>query len=273
MRHVPALDEGALERLALASELQQALDLDQIVVHHQLKVSCLSGHVHGLETLVRWQHPTRGLLPPGAFVQAAESAGLLPALTRRVLSLALHQVRDLRLLHPHLQVAVNLGAPDLLDPGFVGHVQRCLATLALPPSAVRFEVTETVVMSEPAPVLRTLHALRDLGVGLSLDDYGTGLASLSYLRDLPVDELKIDRSFVSAFISDPASALIVTSTIDLAHGLGMTVVAEGIEDVATLHALRAGACDLVQGYLLGRPVLVADLDLQPSRHLVSERAR
>ena len=268
VRHTPALDEGALERLALASQLQQALDVGQIVVHHQAKVSCLTGQVHGLEALVRWQHPTRGLLAPGAFVAAAESAGLLPALTRRVLQLALTQVAELRREHGHLQVAVNLGAPDLLDPGFVAHVAGCLAALHLPASAVRFEVTETVVMSEPAPVLRTLRELKELGVGLSLDDYGTGLASLSYLRDLPVDELKIDRSFVGALTSDPTSALIVASTIDLAHGLGLTVVAEGIEDVATLDLLRAGDCDLVQGYLLGRPVPVGDLDLAPSAHLL-----
>ena len=227
----PRLDEGALERLALASELQQALVQDEIVVHQQLKVSCSTGQVHGLETLVRWQHPSRGLLAPGAFVAAAESAGLLPALTRRVLALALTQVQELRVRHPELQVAVNLGAPDLLDPGFVDHVQRALAAHRLPAQALRFEVTETVVMSDPAPVLRTLHRLRALGIGISLDDYGTGLASLSYLRDLPVDELKIDRSFVSALTTDPTSALIVTSTIELAHGLGLTVVAEGIEDV------------------------------------------
>ena len=264
VRHVASLDEGALQRLALAGELQQALDVGQIVVHHQTKVSCLTGQVHGLETLVRWQHPTRGLLAPAAFVAAAESAGLLPALTRRVLQLALHQVVELRREHGSLQVAVNLGAPDLLDPGFVAHVEGCLAALHLPASAVRFEVTETVVMSEPAPVLRTLRELKDLGVGLSLDDYGTGLASLSYLRDLPVDELKIDRSFVSALTTDPTSALIVASTIDLAHGLGLTVVAEGVEDVATLDLLRAGDCDLVQGYLLGRPVPVGQLDMAPS---------
>ena len=269
----PGLDEGALERLALASELQRALGSDEIVVHQQLKVSCSTGQVHGVETLVRWQHPSRGLLAPVAFVAAAESAGLLPALTRRVLALALAQVGELRASHPDLQVAVNLGAPDLLDPDFVDHVQRTLAAHRLPASALRFEVTETVVMSDPAPVLRTLHRLRSLGIGISLDDYGTGLASLSYLRDLPVDELKIDRSFVSALTTDPTSALIVTSTIELAHGLGLTVVAEGIEDVRTLEALRVQDCDLVQGYLLGRPVPASELDLRPSPHVAGSRVR
>ncbi|HEU0102796.1 MAG TPA: bifunctional diguanylate cyclase/phosphodiesterase [Mycobacteriales bacterium] len=256
-----ALDEGALERLALAHELQSALELDQILVHHQPKVSCLTGRVHSLEALARWQHPRRGLLGPAAFVLAAESAGLLPALTRSVLALSLRQVRELRRDHPDLQVAVNLGAPDLLDTGLVEHVELALSALGLPPSAVRFEVTETVVMSEPAPVLATLHRLRALGVGISLDDYGTGLASLSYVRDLPIDELKIDRSFVQGMTTDRARTLIVVSTVELAHGLGLSVVAEGVEDLATLDALRQHGCDLVQGYLLGPPAPVDALDL------------
>ena len=142
------------------------------MVHQQLELSCSTGQVHGLETLVRWQHPSRGLLAPGAFSAAAERAGLLAALTRRVLGLALAQLGELRACHPDLQVAVDVGAPDLLDAGFVDHVQRTLAAHRLPASALRFEVTETVVMSDSAPVLRTLHRLRSLGI--SLDDDGTG---------------------------------------------------------------------------------------------------
>ncbi len=214
---------------------------------------------------MRWQHPTRGLVPPMAFLPAAEEAGLLPALTRRVLDLSLGQVAALRAYEPLLQVAVNVGAPDLMDPGFVAHVGDRLAAAGLPAQALRIEVTETVVMSDPERILQTLRDLRQLGVGVSLDDYGTGLASLSYLRSLPVDELKIDRSFVARMVEDPASALIVRSTVDLAHGLGLHVVAEGVEDEATLAALDAAGCDLVQGYLLGRPGPVEQLGLAAVR--------
>ncbi len=257
-------DEGAREQLALVSDLQAALGADdQIFVHLQPKSDPRTHAVLGVEALVRWRHPRRGLVPPDGFVDAAERAGLLPRLTQRVLALSLGHVAQLRRAGHAIQVAVNVGAPDLLDPRFPASVAQVLDRYGVPPPLLRLEVTETVVMSDPERVLRTLGLLRAIGVGLSLDDYGTGLSSLTYLRSLPVDELKIDRSFVQRIVDDPASGLIVGSTIALAHGLGLTVVAEGVEDEQTLAALSEAGCDVVQGFLLGRPVTVDQLVLAP----------
>ena len=249
------LDDGARDRLALLAELRSALDApDQIVVFYQPQVEPVSGAVLAMEALVRWQHPRRGLLAPGAFLDTLEQAGLMPELTRRVLDLvATEQARHQVSGSVVLPVSVNVGAGDLLDPHFANSTAARLARFALAPSCLRIEVTEGVVMTDPERILTTLHQLEALGIALSLDDYGTGLSSLAYLRLLPVDELKIDRSFISRMSTDPASALIVGSTIALAHGLGLRVVAEGVEDAETLTALSAAGCDLVQGYLLGRP--------------------
>jgi diguanylate cyclase len=258
----PEFDEGMRERLNLVSDLRAGLRADdQVVVHFQPKCDPSTQEVVGFEALVRWHHPTLGLVPPMSFVPAAEAAGILPLLTARVLDLSLGHVAALGRRGHRLPVAVNVGAPDLLDAGFAASVGRALARHGVPPHLLRVEVTETVVMTDPARVTRTLEDLRAMGVALSLDDYGTGLSSLSYLRTLPVDELKVDRSFVSRLTDDPASSLIVASTIALAHGLGLTVVAEGVEDEATLDALVAAGCDVVQGYLLGRPVPVDELRL------------
>lgn len=247
----PALDVGARDRLELVAELREALTVgSQVVVHYQPKMATRTGHVSGMEALVRWEHPRRGLLGPGAFLPAAERGGLMRQITRQVVN----QVLAALVAHPDLPpVAVNLSASDLLDATFADDVARQLAALGLAPQRLRFEITEDVVMSDPDRILATLHRLRALGHGLSLDDYGTGLSSLSYLRSLPIDELKIDRSFVQQMTRDRASALIVSSTVTLSHELGLTVVAEGIEDAETQAAVAATGCDVLQGYLLGRP--------------------
>lgn len=260
----PALDTGARDRLELLAELRLALASDdQIVVHHQVQVHPGTREVLAAEALVRWEHPRRGLLAPGAFLPAVEQAGLLPQLTLRVLELVLrHQALALR-VGPTPPVSVYVGAPDLLLPDFASRVAGLLARHAVPAACLRIEVTEGVVMSDAERILATLYELRELGVTLSLDDYGTGLSSLSYLRSLPVDELKIDRSFVQRLTTDPATALIVASTISLAHGLGLRVVAEGVEDEQTLAALVVAGCDLVQGYLTGRPAACAPPGLIP----------
>ena len=251
----PQLDDGARDRLALLAELRVALvAADQIVVHYQPQVDPTTRRVHAWEALVRWQHPRRGLLAPSDFLQEVERAGLLPGLTSRVLDVVLADQAAARAAQADLRpVSVNVGAADLLDPAFASRTAARLEHHALPPACLRIEITEGVVMAEPERILTTLHELSALGIALSLDDYGTGLSSLSYLRLLPVDELKIDRSFVSRMTQDSASALIVGSRIALAHGLGLLVVAEGVEDEETLQALAAAGCDLVQGYLTGRP--------------------
>ncbi len=251
----PGLDEHSRDRLQLLGDLRSALgDPHQIQAWFQPTCDPRTGLVVGYEALVRWQHPTRGLLLPAAFLELAEQAGRLPDLTLAVLQQAVALLAELRGRGHAVHIAVNLGAPDLLGLDLPGVVARLLADAGVPARALRLEVTETVVMSDPEPILATLQALRAMGVGLSLDDYGTGLSSLSYLRQLPVDELKIDRSFVRELLTDPDCAVIVASTVTLAHDLRLRVVAEGVEDGATLRALAAVGCDAVQGWHTGRPV-------------------
>ena len=252
------LDQGSRDRLALLSELRSALQADdQIEAWYQPKTDPRDGRVLGFEALVRWNHPTRGLLLPGEFLAAVERAGLLPSMTARVLAQAVAFLAELLAADRDVHVAVNLGAPDLLDVDLPASVARVLAEHAVPARHLRIEVTETVVMSDPDRILATLVALRTLGVGLSLDDYGTGLSSLAYLRVLPVDELKIDRSFVRDLLTDSSCALIVSSTVRLAHDLRLRVVAEGVEDQPTLEALAVAGCDTVQGWHTGRPMSAA----------------
>ena len=256
----PGMDAGSRDRLTLLSELRLALLADdQIEAWYQPKTDPRSGRVLGFEALVRWRHPVRGLLLPGDFLAAAERVGLLPELTRIVLAQAVDFLAQLLPASSGLHVAVNLGAPDLLDVDLPATVSRLLAAHDLPARHLRLEVTETVVMSDPERITATLLALRAMGVGLSLDDYGTGLSSLGYLRVLPVDELKIDRSFIKDLLTDPACALIVSSTIGLAHDLQLRVVAEGVEDQPTLEALANAGCDTVQGWHTGRPAAAADI--------------
>ena len=254
----PTLDQGVRSRVELLAEFRLALLADdQLQAWFQPKADPQTGMVVGYEALARWEHPTRGLLLPGAFLDAVHGAGLLPDLTLRVLTQSLALLRELLASGRHLHVAVNLGAQDLLDVDMSGTVGRLLERYGVPAGHLRFEITESVVMSDPERILATLRSLRTLGVGLSLDDYGTGLSSLGYLRLLPVDELKIDRSFVTDLLTDPSCAVIVASTITLAHDLHMTVVAEGVEDQATLEALRVAGCDTIQGWHTGRPQPVA----------------
>lgn len=238
----------------LVSELSQALAAGDIVVHYQPKVHVATGQVVGAEALVRWQHPVHGLLPPSAFIPAAERTGLIRPLTLYVLERALEQVAVWRAAGRDMSVSVNLSVRDLLDPGFVAEVSAAVRRNHVPQDALELEITETMAMVDPARSLAVLEGLSALGVLLSVDDYGTGYSSLAYLQRLPVRRLKIDRQFVMNVVDDRASAAIVRSTIELARHLGMTVVAEGVEDDATFLSLRDMGCDAAQGFGLGRPV-------------------
>lgn len=251
----PSLD-APTRRLELVTELREALAAPgQLVAHYQPMVDPGDGRrVVGLEALVRWRHPRRGLLLPEEFLDQLERAGLLPALTMQMLEQALTQLSELLRAGYDLHVAVNVGAPDLLDIDLPAAVGRLLARHGLPVQSLHLEVSENVVMQEPERIVTTLRGLQELGVGLSLDDYGTGMASLGYLRHLPVHELKIDKSLVRELVTDPACALIVSSTIQLAHDLGLHAVAEGVEDQATMDTLARAGCDTVQGWHTGRPL-------------------
>lgn len=242
------------DRLRLAADLRTALNDDNFVLHYQPKISLANGRLAGVEALVRWAHPDRGLLYPDRFLPDAERYGLMRRLTTSVLSQALDQAADWVAAGTPLSVAVNVSASNLLDTELPRQVADMLAVRGLPGSALVIEVTETTLLVDPERAHATLQRLRELGVRISIDDYGTGYSSLARLRELPVDELKLDRSFVADLRRDPRAAAIVESTIRLAHSLGLTIVAEGVEDVQTRQLLEDLGCDVGQGYHFGRPV-------------------
>jgi diguanylate cyclase (GGDEF)-like protein len=247
-------------RLLLLGDLRRALDVtDQLTLHYQPKIRLDDGRLSGAEALVRWTHPTRGAIPPAEFVPVAETTGLITRLTLYVLRLAIAQARSWLDDGLFVPIAVNLSPRCLLDPDLVGHVTRLLHEHELPAELLRLEVTETAVMANPALATETLTALHRLGVRLSIDDYGTGYSSMAYLKSLPVDELKVDRTFVMHMDDDPEDAVLVRGAIELGHNLGMTVVAEGVEGAAHVTALQQLGCDIAQGYHYARPMPPADL--------------
>jgi diguanylate cyclase (GGDEF)-like protein len=253
----PDADRSSHERLLVLAQLREAIESDQLVLHYQPKVSLADGLVVGAEALVRWQHPERGLVGPYHFVPLAEHTGLIGPLTAWVLERAMRDARAWWDRGHRISVAVNLSVANLVDPELPKLFARLLAETRLPPSALEFEITESVLMTEPERALRTLTLLRGMGAKLAVDDYGTGHSSLAYLHQLPLNTLKIDRSFVSAMAGE--GGVIVRSTVDLAHSLGLDVVAEGIEDAGTAVALRALGCDLGQGFHYARPVPVEQM--------------
>ena len=247
-------DQHSRERLALMGELRAALRRDELVVYYQPKADLRTARVTGAEALVRWQHPTRGLLPPFEFLPMAEQTGLMRPLTLYVLERALRQTREWHDAGRPLSMAVNLGVPNLLDLELPHDVARLLEETGVDARYLKLEITENVVMADPVRTIQVLTALRDLGVGLSLDDFGTGYSSLAYLRKLAVDELKIDKSFVMQMANDEDDAVIVRSTVDLARNLNLRVVAEGVEDEDAWRALEAMGCEVAQGFYLSKPV-------------------
>ena len=258
MRYTAALDDrGAAPRLL--GELRGALDDGDIIVHFQPQVDVATGRVVGAEALVRWRHPDRGVILPGEFIPVAERSALIRPLTLVVLDQALAECAAWAADGLDLSVAVNLSVRNLLDPNLVADVQEVLARHGVPAYRLDLEITETMAMVDPVRAAEVLSELAGLGVTLSVDDYGTGYGSLAYLQRLPVRRLKIDRSFVAGLTADESSAAIVRSTIDLARRLGLWVVAEGVEDLDTLVALRDMRCDAAQGFGLSRPVAAADL--------------
>ncbi|MGW1883081.1 putative bifunctional diguanylate cyclase/phosphodiesterase [Streptomyces sp. NPDC001970] len=242
-------DSNTPDRLGLLGDLRRALDAGDVELHYQPKVG-FDGHVAGLEALVRWVHPDRGRVPPDEFIAIAESSGLMPHLTEYVLETALGQVAKWRAQGLFVPVAVNVSPRDVHTPGFAGGVAARLARHGVPAGALQLEITEHVLLEDPQRAADTLAALTGHGVKMSLDDFGTGYSSLVHLRRLPVSELKIDRSFVARLAVDTEDAEIVRCTVDLAHSLGLLVVAEGVEDDETWERLRDLGCDAVQGWLV-----------------------
>lgn len=247
-------------RLDLLGDLRRALQEHQIVLHYQPKIDLTQGATVGVEALARWQHPERGLLQPAAFIEMVERTNLSRQFTAEVLSLALAQSRAWADLGLEIPIAVNLSRRSLLDPSLPGAVAAALAEHGVSPQLLILEINEMTVVSEPELAVQILHRLRALGVKVSLDDFGTGYSSLSYLKSLPIDELKIDRSFVR-HVTEAGSrdSILVRATVELAHQLGLTVVAEGVEDADTQRLLGDLECDVAQGFHFARPMPASDL--------------
>ena len=247
-------DSHTERRLRLAAELGGAIADQQLVVQYQPKIDLVTGEAAGVEALVRWAHPALGLIPPDEFISIAEDTGLIRALTISVLDQTLERCRFWKDRGFEQHVAVNLSALSLVDSDLPQAVVDLLHRHGIDGSSLTFEITETAIIADRDSAESIFTAFHDLGIGLSIDDFGTGYFSLSQLRDLPIDEIKIDRGFVSSMSSEDKDAFIVRSTIELAKNLGMRVVAEGVEDNETLHRLRSLGCDYAQGFLMSRPI-------------------
>ena len=255
-RFDPLRSREALERIDLEADLRAGITRDELVVHYQPIVDLRTERIVGFEALVRWQHPNRGLVPPSAFIPLAEETDLIIPLGAFVLEKACRQAREWRDQWPgeRLVMSVNLSPRQFADPGLVASIAAVLRDTALEPSALELEITETAVMDRSEAGMRALADLRALGVRLVLDDFGTGYSSLAYLRHLPLDTIKVDRSFVTELDDRDPNVAIVKAVLSLAHGLGVNVVAEGIETPTQMARLRELGCDLGQGFVWSRPL-------------------
>ncbi len=225
-----------------------------MVLFYQPKLDLSRGCIDSVEALVRWQHPVRGIIPPNQFIPLSEQRGLIGPLTEWVIHQALQQYKAWQLQGIFVQISVNLSSRVLYDLSLPNKIENYLTAIQLPPSALSLEITEEATMLDPERALAILNSLKKMGVLLSVDDFGTGHSSLSYLKRLPVDEIKIDRSFVKEMESSDSDAKIVHATIDLSHNLGFKVVAEGVETEEALNMLKDLGCDYAQGNYLSRPV-------------------
>ena len=254
----PDLDVHSKAALTLLGELRQAIEQDQLRLYLQPKVSLATGEVTGAEALVRWQHPQRGLVPPMQFIPFAEQTGFIRNITAWLLEASARTWRQWAEQGLRLQLSLNLSARDLMDHDLPDKLAYILEKHRVPPHRVCLEITESSIMDDPQRALQTLDQFHKMGLMLAIDDFGTGYSSLAYLKRLPVDELKIDKSFVMNMQRDEQDAKIVRSTIDLAHNLGLKVVAEGLEDEQAWPLLKALSCDQAQGYWIAKPMPAPD---------------
>jgi len=251
------MHQEILEAVSLEADLRHALAHGELLLHYQPIIGISTGRMEGFEALVRWDHPHRGLVPPGSFIPLAEETGLILPLGRYVVSEACRQLRAWQLEYPgaaSLSVSVNVSCRQFVKDGLVEHVARVLAETGLDPNCLKLEITESVLMHDAQHTARELNRLKALGVKIAIDDFGTGYSSLAYLRQLPIDHLKIDRSFISGQDNNGEGQEIVKSIIALARGLGLTVIAEGVEREDQLERLRLADCDKAQGFMFSRPV-------------------
>lgn len=236
------------------SELKGTVEGGQLSLYFLPQLNIRARSLYGVECLVRWIHPVHGFIPPDEFIPLAEQTGNVCALTRWVVRTVVAQSRAWQEQGLALKTAINISALDLADPGFAGFIAAQLTQHGVPPSALIVEITESAVMADPELAMGQLQELCELGVKLSIDDYGTGYSSMAQLKRLPVHELKIDKSFVLDLLSNPDDDIIVRSTIELGHNMGLKIVAEGVETEAILDRLDQLGCDIAQGYLLSKPL-------------------
>jgi diguanylate cyclase len=256
----PEDDPYDASRLVLQAELRRAISLREIILYYQPQISIATGAVTGLEALARWRHGDRGWIPPAEFIPVAERMGLIKPLTAWLIELAAQQVVDWQASGVIVPVAINVSMRNLLDPRFPKALSDAIAAAGADARNMKLEITESALMTEPARVLETMNQLRALGFAFSIDDFGTGYSSLAYLQRLPVEEIKIDRSFVGELSMDAGSAAIVRATIELAGSLGLNVVAEGVEDEATWRNLKRLGCTTAQGYFLSHPMPAGEVE-------------
>jgi EAL domain-containing protein (putative c-di-GMP-specific phosphodiesterase class I) len=262
----PAYEVLGNRRLAVVLALREALSAGALGVAYQPKVSALDGCVRGVEALARWTHPALGEVGPAEFVPLAEASGLMGPLTATVLRQSLAACRDWQRWAPGVGVAVNVSADTVLDAGFVTQVAELLADARVPAALLTLELTESVLLQDPMLASERMTELRMLGLRLAVDDFGTGYSSLTYLRGLPVDEVKIDKGFVDGVVHDTADRVVVKAVVEIAHTLGLRVVAEGTEDDEQLQVLRALGVDEVQGFLHARPMTTAEVSSWLQEH-------
>jgi diguanylate cyclase len=266
-QHRSCLFDAEAERVAaggltLLSELRASLDTGAVFLAHQPKLDLRTGEIIGFESLIRWTHPARGPIPPDHFMPLVEETGFVEPLTDWVLRRALDDAAALAGRGIDLDVAINLSARSLSEPGLAARLATIVSGRGARAERVTLEITETAIMSDPETALANLAALREAGFGIAIDDYGTGLSSLAYLRQIPADSLKIDRSFVASLRENGRDAELVRSTVELGHRLGLQVVAEGVEARETLDLLALLGCDQAQGYLIGVPLPIDAIDAQ-----------
>lgn len=252
-------DRNSLRHLTVSAALRQAIDGGQLSFEYQPKLDLRTGRVSSVEALARWNHPAHGRISPAEFVPQAERSGMIQPFTRWSFDTAMAQLAEWQRADLEISLAVNLSSRSLHDEELPGMVADLLERWQVDPGRITLELTESAVMPDPGHAQQNLHRLHELGLRLSIDDFGTGYSSLSHLQRLPLDELKIDRSFVSNMTDSEPDLVIVRSTIDLAHNLGMAVVAEGLESEAHLAVLRSLGCNLGQGYFISRPQPVESL--------------
>lgn len=256
----PSKDEHNPRALALLGELRSAIDLDELVLHYQPKVDLRTEKIQGVEALVRWKHPTHGLMYPSEFVGIAEQTGLIRPLTMWVLKEAVRQMARWRAEGWAMGMAVNMSVRNLQDAQFAERIGKIIEASAQSARGLWLEITETAIMADPPRAQELLLSLNAMNILLSIDDFGTGYSSLAYLSQLPVHEIKIDKSFVSGMLKNENDAVIVRSIVDLAHNLGMFVIAEGVEDRGTYDLLKKLGCDAAQGFYISRPLPADELD-------------